>query len=107
MAEYYSKEKLLECRKTTGYDMYDLDDFLTEVPTADVVEVAEWISVKDNLPEIGIEVLGYSEKEDKFCVVVYSDTYRCFFSGQFPNDNITHWMPLPCAPQKEVSNGVQ
>ena len=40
MAEYYSKEQLLECTKTAlQYDMYDLEDFLEEVPTADVVEV--------------------------------------------------------------------
>ena len=45
MAEYYSKEQLLECTKTAWqYDMYDLEDFLEEVPTADVVEVkhGEW-----------------------------------------------------------------
>lgn len=63
--------------------------------------MAECISVTDNLPEVGIEVLGYSEKEDKCCVVAYSDTYRCFFVGQFPNNDITHWMPLPSTPQKE------
>jgi hypothetical protein len=34
MAEYYSKEQLLESGKTTWCDMYDLEDFLTEVPTA-------------------------------------------------------------------------
>lgn len=45
MAEYYSKEQLLECTKTAWqYDMYDLEDFLEEVPTADVVEMkhGEW-----------------------------------------------------------------
>ena len=48
MNEYYSKEQLLECTKTAlQYDMYDLEDFLEEVPTADVVEVkhGEWIAV--------------------------------------------------------------
>ena len=47
MAEYYSKEQLLECTKTAlQYDMYDLEDFLEEVPTADVVEMkhGEWIA---------------------------------------------------------------
>ena len=62
--------------------------------------MAEWVSVKDRLPEVGIEVLGYSEKEDKFYIVAYSDTYKCFFSGQFPNDDITHWTELPRTPKE-------
>ena len=60
----------------------------------------EWISVKDRLPEVSTEVLGYSEKEDRFFVVAYSDTYKCFFSGQFPNDDITHWIELPRTPKE-------
>ena len=62
--------------------------------------MAEWISVNDRLPEVGTEVFGYSEKEDRFFIVAYSNTYRCFFSGQFPNDDITHWMPLPRTPKE-------
>lgn len=60
----------------------------------------EWISVKDELPEVGEEVLGYSEKKDRFFIVDYSNTYRCFFSGQFPNDDITHWTELPPTPKE-------
>lgn len=62
--------------------------------------MAEWISVNDRLPEVSTEVLGYSKKEDSFFIVVYSDAYRCFFSGQFPNDDITHWTELPRAPKE-------
>jgi hypothetical protein len=40
------------------------------------------------------------EKEKRFFVVAYSDTYRCFFSGQFPNDDITHWTELPRTPKE-------
>lgn len=48
MAEYYSKEQLLECTKTAlQYDMYDLEDFLEEVPTADVVEVKHGYWIED------------------------------------------------------------
>lgn len=36
MARYYREEDLIECARTTWCDMYDLDDFLAEVPTADV-----------------------------------------------------------------------
>ena len=45
MAEYYSKEQLLESGRSTWCDMYDLEDFLAEVPTADVAEVkhGKWL----------------------------------------------------------------
>ena len=42
--------------------------------------MAEWISVKDRLPEVSTEVLGYSEKEDRFFVVAYRGVifFICF-----------------------------
>lgn len=51
MAEYYSKEALMEASRSTWYDMYDLEDFLTEVPIADVVEVKHgyWRSVEGDV----------------------------------------------------------
>ena len=55
MAEYYSKQQLLECKRTTWCDMYDLDDFLTEVETADVVEIE---TIKSWLYEIAINNVG-------------------------------------------------
>ena len=62
--------------------------------------IAEWINVNDRLPEAGIDVLGYSEKKNRCFVVAYSDAYRCFFSGRFPNDDITHWTELPRTPKE-------
>ena len=60
---------------------------------------SEWISVDERLPEVGESVLGYAESMEECFVVAYSNTYRTFFCGQFPNDDITHWMPLPEAPK--------
>lgn len=73
MNEYYSKEQLLECTKTAfQYDMYDLEDFLEEVPTADVVEVkhGEWIY--DQWCEFKCSICGHwSQTEprgkEKYC----------------------------------------
>jgi hypothetical protein len=59
-----------------------------------------WVSVEERLPEVGTDVIGYSEKKDRCFVVAYSDTYKSFFSGQFTNDDITHWMPLPLPPKE-------
>lgn len=61
---------------------------------------SEWISVEERLPEVGESVLGYTKERDECFVVTYSNTFKSFFSGQFPNDNITHWMPLPEPPKK-------
>ena len=61
---------------------------------------SEWISVDERLPEVGESVLGYAESMEECFVVAYSNTYRTFFCGQFPNDDITHWMPLPEPPKK-------
>lgn len=39
MAEYYSKEQLLESGRTTWCDMYDIEDFLDEIPTENVLQI--------------------------------------------------------------------
>lgn len=59
----------------------------------------EWISVEDRLPDVGIDVLVCYRNE---CDVArYSDTYRCFFTGMYACENVTHWMPLPEPPKGE------
>ena len=46
--------------------------------------MAEWISVKDELPEVGAEVLGYSEKKKigflSLLIVILTDVS---FRGNF------------------------
>ena len=63
--------------------------------------MAEWISVKERLPENGVKVLVYSsENKNDYEIGAYSDTYRGFFVRQFCYENITHWMSLPRAPKE-------
>lgn len=68
-----------------------------------------WISVKDRLPEDGIEVLFYSpEKEMNCCFVGYKATKNEYVD---PEGNgliarqiekyYTHWMELPAPPKEE------
>ena len=64
------------------------------------VTVQEYISVKDRLPEVGCNVLFVCENGN-YCVGAYSDTYKDFFSGQFPVKGVTHWQYLPQPPKGE------
>lgn len=54
-----------------------------------------WIPVAERLPDIGIEVLVYSE-DDGICVDYYD-------GASFGYYGVTHWMPLP-EPPKEKRN---
>lgn len=64
--------------------------------------MADWISVKDRLPETKpFKCLCYSAKHNTYTVGTYTDWGWMFpyFCGE-----MTHWMPLP-EPPKEVDNG--
>ena len=58
---------------------------------ANGVTVQKWISVKDRLPDVGVEVLVYSEI-DGICVDYYDGDVFGYF-------DITHWMPMPKPPK--------
>ena len=51
-------------------------------------KMAEWISVKDKMPEDGKEVLF----SDGISMIAYAQ-------------DVTHWMPLPEPPEEEDKNG--
>ena len=57
------------------------------------VTVQEWIPVTERLPDVGIEVLIYSE-DDGVCVDYYG-------GDSFGYYDVTHWMPLPEPPKGE------
>ena len=57
------------------------------------VTVQEWISVAKRLPDIGVEVLVYSENFG-----IHVDYYDGDAFGYF---HVTHWMPLPQPPKGE------
>lgn len=68
---------------------------------------SDWISVKERLPEPDTDVLTYGEYEN---IVGYLDpiygtweaAWKDFESGEpyLTNQNVTHWMLLPCPPEE-------
>lgn len=71
--------------------------------------MSEWISVKDRLPEIGVEVLicdvngsnGFRdvwslELDEEYGDVCWEGKDGCWYSP----DSVTHWMSLPEPPEE-------
>lgn len=57
--------------------------------------VPEWISVKNSLPPENTLVLGMSQTP---CNIF--NTYNVMALDEFEETDVTHWMPLPDAPQE-------
>lgn len=62
-------------------------------------EPVAWISVKDKLPDVGVEVLTYDTHHEKkyFLNSIIIDKVDKFYFNGF-----THWMPLPSAPKEQA-----
>jgi len=81
----------------------DAVTYIDEAPT-----VGEWISVEDRLPETSQEVLIFSRTEKSGTgyvnVVLYSAKFKAFNCtddcDEYKVKNVTHWMPLPKAPEE-------
>jgi hypothetical protein len=60
-------------------------------------EPVAWISVKDKLPPVNIEVLTYDKHHEKqyFLTSIIIENVDKFYFNAF-----THWMPLPKAPNE-------
>lgn len=61
--------------------------------------VPEWISVKDNLPPANILVLGMSQTRSNIFNI-----YNVMALDEFEEADVTHWMPLPDAPQEPAND---
>ncbi|WP_180104754.1 DUF551 domain-containing protein [Acinetobacter sp. YH12108] len=61
--------------------------------------VPEWISVKDNLPPENILVLGMSQTRSNIFNI-----YNVMALDEFEEAEVTHWMPLPDAPQEPAND---
>lgn len=61
--------------------------------------VPKWISVKDNLPPPNILVLGMSQTRSNIF-----NTYNVMDLDEFEEAEVTHWMPLPDAPQEPTND---
>ena len=61
--------------------------------------VPEWISVKDRLPKNNILVLAMSQTVSNIFNV-----YDVMALDEFEEADVTHWMPLPDAPQEPIND---
>ena len=69
------------------------------VEAAKAQAVPEWISVKDKLPPPNILVLGMSQTRSNIF-----NTYNVMDLDEFEEAEVTHWMPLPDAPQEPAND---
>lgn len=63
-------------------------------------EARRWISVLEKVPELGVDVLVL--QRTGHCEVAWKDIYDGNWSSFAALGEITHWMPLPAPPKKEV-----
>ena len=61
--------------------------------------VPEWISVNDKLPPANILVLGMSQTPRNIFNI-----YNVMALDEFEEADVTHWMPLPDAPQEPTND---
>lgn len=64
------------------------------------VQVQEWISVDERLPEKSGEYLTYCGDYDGVCVLYY-EVLKTKGKWRTRWKEVTHWMPLPSAPKGE------
>ena len=94
MAEYMDvRKKLVELIESARYWGSNTSEEIAENLIANGVTVQEWISVAKRLPDIGVEVLVYSENFG-----IHVDYYDGDAFGYF---HVTHWTPLPEPPKGE------
>ena len=80
----------------------DLDNLVSRIVAVVKTEaqaVPKWISVKDNLPPANILVLGMSQARSNIFNV-----YNVMALDEFEEADVTHWMPLPDAPQEPTND---
>jgi hypothetical protein len=101
---YYCREIALQV-VIAAADMDDTD-WPAELHLGDFIEkhlarfMPKWISVADELPTEGVSVLGWTGRAVETVRYYAEGTPSCWFflDDNADGGNITHWMPLPCAP---------
>ena len=93
----FTVAQLDECLKIIAPELVD-----TPKPAA----APQWISIKDKLPESGVEVLtrdAYGNLRNRSLYVFNNATRVVVFwtDGLVPGKRIPHWMPLPEPPEVE------
>ena len=103
-----SKHGCFECINSYLQEAASLIEQMTAENAALREKVPQWISVEDRLPELGVPVLvnyiGTDELPSADGVVVWTDWGALWWEGSLADSEsevtvpITHWMPLPPAP---------
>lgn len=75
----------------------EIDELSDQLAKAQAVP--KWISVKDNLPPANILVLGMSQTRSNIFNI-----YNVMDLDEFEEADVTHWMPLPDAPQEPAND---
>ena len=85
-----------------GNETLAFGDFIEGAKWAD--SHPKWIPVEEELPE---NIGGFSDevfictKNKRHELAMYNYISNCWWS-QYSDDEITHWMPMPQPPRKEV-----
>lgn len=87
----------------TKNDIYEFGQLYDEVTKP------QWISVEDELPKIGKDVLVLRKDGEMQVAHQYNEEIARWWSVDgFPlKNNITHWMPLPQAPVLTKSENLE
>ena len=99
------REKLVELIESARYWGSGTSEEIADHLIDNGVTVQEWISVDDRLPEPWKQVLIYSRYdfcESAFYIGVPGKWRVTWNHEMLDADSVTHWMPLPLAP--EVKN---
>lgn len=102
----------IKYRITVGAD--DVDFEVDKIPAEDVVPVSQWIPVGERMPEVGKAVLviasGWPKPKTELrgaveIATLYTDKTQPDWVLEawldWENPEVTHWMPLPEAPEVE------
>ena len=91
------------CRKDENAEAVD---FVEGAAWAD--EHPLWLSLKDEVPDEGLDVIVYSRIDGKAVQATYKgydwERERHLFDSDILGahcDNVTHWMPMPGAPSED------
>lgn len=100
--DWHMGDKCEDCQQDTRRCQYDADftrmdicQMIDDAPT-----IGGWISVKDRLPGIDVNVLIFSKRYgiQKGC---YDMNVWCVSGWGVMDGPITHWMPLPEPPKED------
>ena len=111
------REKLVELLDRFVYDEWYGNGDIAEKLISNGVTVQEWISVKDRLPEetgrylavkkrIAPDELGGNRTDIVILRFFVDDGFRMpthipDWINEEINEEVTHWMPLPLAPEED------